>query len=66
MNGKVPSKTRSNSPNQRLIDWLLACPQKGFFVPIDSESTDTLTFAYNVPTRQSLVPPPNNPPCQRD
>jgi AbrB family looped-hinge helix DNA binding protein len=24
------------------VDWLLACPTKGFFVPIDSESTDSL------------------------
>jgi AbrB family looped-hinge helix DNA binding protein len=29
-------------PNQGLLDWLLACPEKGFFVPIESESTDTL------------------------
>lgn len=29
-------------PNEGLIDWLLDCPEKGFFVPIDSESTDTL------------------------
>jgi len=29
-------------PNEGLIDWLLECPEKGFFVPIDSESTDTL------------------------
>ena len=28
--------------NEGAIDWLLACPQKGFFVPIDSESTDIL------------------------
>ena len=28
--------------NEGLVDWLLACPKKGFFVPIDSESTDTL------------------------
>ena len=28
--------------NQGVIDWLLACPDKGFFVPIESESTDTL------------------------
>jgi AbrB family looped-hinge helix DNA binding protein len=27
--------------NQGLVDWLLACPEKGFFVPITSESTDT-------------------------
>ena len=29
-------------PNEGVIDWLLACPQKDFFVPIDSESTDSL------------------------
>ena len=29
-------------PNKGLVDWLLACPEKDFFVPIDSESTDTL------------------------
>jgi len=28
--------------NQGLVDWLLACPEKGFFVPIVSESTDSL------------------------
>ena len=28
--------------NQGLLDWLRACPEKGFFVPIESESTDTL------------------------
>ena len=28
--------------NEGVVDWLLACPEKGFFVPIDSESTDTL------------------------
>jgi AbrB family looped-hinge helix DNA binding protein len=28
--------------NQGLVDWLLACPEKDFFVPIESESTDTL------------------------
>jgi AbrB family looped-hinge helix DNA binding protein len=30
------------SPNEGLIDWLLACPEKDFFVPIPSESTDEL------------------------
>ena len=29
-------------PNEGAIDWLLSCPQKGFFVPVESESTDTL------------------------
>jgi len=28
--------------NEGAIDWLLACPRKGFFVPVHSESTDTL------------------------
>lgn len=33
---------RSASPNIGVVDWLLACPEKGFFVSIESESTDTL------------------------
>jgi len=33
---------RTPRPNEGLVDWLLACPGKGFFVPIASESTDTL------------------------
>ena len=33
---------REPPPNAGLVDWLLACPEKGFFVPITSESTDTL------------------------
>ena len=28
--------------NEGVVDWLLACPEKGFFVPVESESTDTL------------------------
>lgn len=28
--------------NEGAIAWLLKCPYKDFFVPIDSESTDTL------------------------
>jgi AbrB family looped-hinge helix DNA binding protein len=27
--------------NQGLLDWLLACPEKGFSVPIESEPTNT-------------------------
>jgi bifunctional DNA-binding transcriptional regulator/antitoxin component of YhaV-PrlF toxin-antitoxin module len=33
---------RAARRNEGAIDWLLACPQKDFFVPIDSESTDAL------------------------
>jgi AbrB family looped-hinge helix DNA binding protein len=33
---------RQPRPNDGLVDWLLACPEKGFFVPIESESTDSL------------------------
>ena len=25
-----------------VVDWLLSCPEKGYFVPIESESTDDL------------------------
>ena len=28
--------------NQGLVDWLLSCPEKDFFVAIESESTDAL------------------------
>jgi hypothetical protein len=31
---------RAAPKNEGAIDRLLACPQKNFFVPIDSESTD--------------------------
>ncbi len=35
--------TRVKPPaNAGLVDWLLGCPEKGYFVPIESESTDTL------------------------
>ena len=33
---------RASRPNEGVVDWLLACPVKGFFVPIESESTDSL------------------------
>lgn len=33
---------RSTLANEGVVDWLLACPEKGFFVPIESESTDTV------------------------
>jgi AbrB family looped-hinge helix DNA binding protein len=32
----------SAPPNEGVVDWLLACPVKGFFVAIEPESTDTL------------------------
>jgi len=33
---------REPRPNDGVIDWLLTCPEKDFFVPIESEATDTL------------------------
>jgi len=33
---------RPTQQNEGVVDWLLACPVKDFFVPIESESTDTL------------------------
>ena len=29
---------RRPSPNKGLVDWLLRCPEKGFFVPVECES----------------------------
>lgn len=33
---------RVASGQEGLVAWLLACPEKDFFVPIESETTDTL------------------------
>lgn len=42
--------SRLPSPrNLGLLDWLLACPEKGYFVSIESESTD-------LPPRESCPP----------
>ena len=40
--GEYLLKRRSAQPNEGVVDWLLSCPEKGFFVPVESESTDTL------------------------
>jgi AbrB family looped-hinge helix DNA binding protein len=40
--GKYRLIRRVSKHNDGLVDWLLSCPAKGFFVPVDSESTDTL------------------------
>lgn len=33
---------RAPPPNDGAVEWLLACPAKGYFVPVESESTNTL------------------------
>lgn len=33
---------RKAPANEGLVDWLLACPVKDFFAPVEGESTDTL------------------------
>ena len=40
--GEYRLKRRWVAPNEGVVDWLLACPEKGFFVPVESESTDAL------------------------
>jgi AbrB family looped-hinge helix DNA binding protein len=40
--GEYRLKRRLAPPNEGVVDWLLACPAKGFFVPIESGSTDQL------------------------
>lgn len=40
--GEYRLKRLSPPANEGVVDWLLACPEKGFFVPVESESTDTL------------------------
>jgi AbrB family looped-hinge helix DNA binding protein len=33
---------RAATDNMGIVDWLLACPHKDFFQPVNSESTNTL------------------------
>ena len=37
--GQYLLKRQPDQDNRGLVDWLLACPEKGWFVPISSEST---------------------------
>jgi AbrB family looped-hinge helix DNA binding protein len=46
---------RTAPPNDGVVDWLLACPDKGFFVPIESESTDTLPVTPAIPRTSSMA-----------
>ena len=40
--GRYLLTKRSDADNEGLVDWLLACPEKGWFTEIESESTDTV------------------------
>lgn len=40
--GNYQLQRKVKSVNTGLVDWLLDCPEKGYFVPMESESTDTL------------------------
>ena len=40
--GKYRLVRRSTPANEGMVEWLLDCPEKGFFVPVESETTDTL------------------------
>jgi AbrB family looped-hinge helix DNA binding protein len=40
--GEYRLTRRGTPPNEGLVDWLLSCPIKGFFVSANSDSTDFL------------------------
>ena len=40
--GDYRLRRRLPPAHEGVVDWLLACPAKGYFVPVESESTDTL------------------------
>ena len=40
--GEYLLRKRSSSDSAGTVDWLLACPEKGWFEPISSESTASL------------------------
>ena len=40
--GEYRLTRRSAPPNEGVVDWLLACPAKGYFIAVESDSTDSL------------------------
>jgi len=40
--GEYRLRRCARRPNEGLVDWLLECPSKGYFVSIEGESTDEL------------------------
>ena len=40
--GEYILRRRDSTVNEGVVQWLLDCPVKGFFVPIESESTDDM------------------------
>jgi AbrB family looped-hinge helix DNA binding protein len=40
--GEYLLKKVDEKNNAGLVDWLLACPEKGWFRPLESESTDSI------------------------
>jgi AbrB family looped-hinge helix DNA binding protein len=40
--GQYLLKRQPLADNQGLVDWLMACPEKDWFQPMASESTDSL------------------------
>ncbi len=40
--GEYRLSRRTPPPNDGVVEWLLSCPAKGYFVPVESESTDDL------------------------
>src|SRR5262245_8243176 len=48
---------RQRLPNRGLIDWLLGCPEKGFFVPIATQLTQGLASTHVPATSTSCCGP---------
>lgn len=40
--GEYLLQRRNARVNEGVVDWLLQCPEKGYFVPIEAQSTDDL------------------------
>ena len=44
---------RKRRANEGLVDWLLSCPEKGFFTPVPSEPTDSLFYYVENSSREA-------------
>ena len=44
--GEYLLKKLAEPPRKTLLEWLMACPEKDWFEPIPSESTDTIKSPF--------------------
>jgi hypothetical protein len=55
--GRYLLKRQTGPHNEGLVDWLLACPEKGWFQPLEAESSITVPVTSPAPESLTLRQP---------